>query len=156
MRLSEITKQKAIEKQIKRKRLEQKVILDNIPNLVWLKDQEGRFLSVNQPFANLTNKRKEEIIGKTDFEIWEKHQAQRHIQQDQEILNSGKQKLTEELLKLGQDHKWVETFKAPVFDENGVIIGTTGTTFDISARKKIAQQLEILQKDYQKNHTKFI
>ena len=150
LRLTEISKQKAIEKQIKRKRLEQKVILDNIPNLVWLKDQQGKFLSVNQPFANLTNKSKEEIIGKTDFEIWEKNQAQKQIKEDKEILSSGKQKLTEELLKLGENQKWVETFKAPVFDENGVIIGTTGTTSDISIRKKIAQQLEILQQDYNK------
>ncbi|MDX2304399.1 MAG: PAS domain-containing protein [Microscillaceae bacterium] len=148
LRLTEITKQKEIEKQIKRKRIEQKIILDNLPHLVWLKDQHGRFLSVNQPFAKLTNKRKEEIIGKTDFEVWEKKQAQEQIQQDQEIIKSGKQKLIEELIDLGKDQKWFETYKVPVYDENGNIIGTTGTTLDITHRKKIALQLESLQQDY--------
>ena len=49
--INDITEQKELESTILKTKTQQKAILDNIPHLAWLKDNEGRFISVNEPFA---------------------------------------------------------------------------------------------------------
>jgi PAS domain S-box-containing protein len=140
-RLTDITKRKVIENQIRRNRTQQKAILDNLPYMAWLKDQNGHFLSVNQPFAQLIDKSVEDIIGKTDTDIREKNVAEKHIKDDKEILRSGQKCYYEELVQQGSERKWFETYKTPIYDETGAIIGTTGISREITHRKREAQRL---------------
>ena len=117
-------------------------ILDNMPFMAWYKDAKGRFIAVNQPFADSCGKTKEEIIGKTDFDIWPYELALSYINDDLEVMTTKKKKSVEEPIDDQTGGIWFETFKSPVFDDNGKVIGTIGMSKDISERKHFQIQLE--------------
>ena len=117
--------------------LQQKAILNNIPDIAWLKDLDSRFVMVNEAFAKACGFKVEEIIGKTDLEIWPRDLAQSYRVDDQDVIHSKKRKCVEERLVNKEDgERWIETVKTPVFDDSGHVIGTTGIARNISQRKR--------------------
>jgi PAS domain S-box-containing protein len=117
-------------------------IIENQPGLVWLKDANGRFQKVNSKFLNACGVSDiSMLIGKTDFDIWPQELAEKYVKDDQKVMNSGKSYITEEVILDKDKYLWFETFKTPVFNENGKVIGTTGYSFDISERKTAEQEL---------------
>lgn len=67
-----------------------KAILNNIPDLAWIKDREGRFVAVNEPFARAGSREPEHIVGKSDFDIWPQHLAEAYRADDREVMTSGR------------------------------------------------------------------
>lgn len=117
-------------------------ILDNMPFMAWYKDCKGVFIAVNQPFANICGKTKEEIIGKTNFDIWPYELALKFLNDDLNVINTQQKKSVEEKIENIKSGTWFETFKSPVFDNNGKVIGIIGMVKDISMRKQFQIQLE--------------
>jgi len=96
----------------------QKAILDAIPDMVWLKDCEGRFLAMNDAFAKASGRTKNELIGRTDFDFWPRDLARRFLDDDIQVMRSGEKKIIEETLAhLTDEPVWIETVKAPVFTD---------------------------------------
>ncbi|MFA7705717.1 MAG: PAS domain S-box protein [Candidatus Omnitrophota bacterium] len=117
--------------------LQQKAILNNIPDMAWLKDIDGRFIVVNEAFARGCGFKADEIVGKTDLDIWPRDLAKNYRSDDLEVINSKKLKCIEErLVNKENGDTWIETVKTPIFDDQGKVIGTTGIARDISERKK--------------------
>ena len=117
--------------------LQQKAILNNIPDIAWLKDNESRFIAVNDAFAKACGFDANEIVGKTDLDIWPKDLAQSYRDDDREVMKSKKRKCIEErLMNKEGGETWIETVKTPVFDDQGNVTGTTGISRNISQRKK--------------------
>ncbi|MFH1116321.1 MAG: SpoIIE family protein phosphatase [Pseudomonadota bacterium] len=118
-------------------------ILDNIPDMAWLKDKEGRFLAVNEAFEKACGFSRERLLGKTDFDFWPQQVAERFRKDDEEVIRSGVRKRIEETLVREKPVKtWIETIKSPIFDGNGHVIGTTGISRDITDRKLAQACLE--------------
>ncbi|MFA5350885.1 MAG: PAS domain S-box protein [Candidatus Omnitrophota bacterium] len=116
---------------------QQKAILNNIPDIAWLKDIDGKFIVVNDAFAKACGFKAEEIAGKTDFDLWPKDLAESYRSDDRDVMRSKKRKCIEERLINKEDGEiWIETVKTPVFDDQGNVIGTTGIARNISQRKK--------------------
>ena len=116
----------------------QEAILDNIPDIAWLKDKESRFIGANAPFAKACGLASKDLIGKTDFDCWPKELAESYRADDAEVMRSGKRKIIEEPLHDKQGKvTWIETIKTPVFNEKGEVIGTTGIARDITVRNKL-------------------
>ncbi|MDQ5984817.1 MAG: hypothetical protein CSYNP_00515 [Syntrophus sp. SKADARSKE-3] len=124
-------------------------IIENQPGLVWLKDRQSRFLTVNQSFALSCGKQtSEELVGKTDQDIWPAALAEKYRRDDMMIMETGKPVIVEEPIYDGSNLRWFETFKTPVFDGQGNIIGTTGYARDISARKEAEEYLKQSEKKF--------
>jgi PAS domain S-box-containing protein len=119
-----------------------RAMLDNIPFLAWLKDADGRFESVNKAFADSCGYTVQSIIGKTDFDVWPEESASKYRADDLEVMRSGKRKEVEEFVIDKRGKVWHETFKAPVINEMGQVIGTTGMSRDITERKRQSEELE--------------
>jgi two-component system sensor histidine kinase UhpB len=116
-------------------------MLDNFPHLVWFKDPQGKFLVVNQPFAEAAGKaHPSELIGLSDFDIWPPELARGYVADDEEVMRTRQQKMVEEQLRLRGELRWVETFKSPVVDANGKLIGTTGLGRDITQRRQLQEE----------------
>jgi PAS domain S-box-containing protein len=116
-------------------------MLDNLPYLAWLKDPNGKFQMVNQPFAIASGKaRPADLIGLDDFDIWPHELAARYVADDQEVMQTRQQKLVEEQLSDRGQLRWVETFKSPVFDSAGKVIGSTGLAHDITQRRQLQEE----------------
>jgi PAS domain S-box-containing protein len=139
----EISEKKLAERKLQQTLIRQNAILDNIPDMAWLKDTEGNFLAVNGPFAKARGIDREELVGKTDFDFWPKELAQRYRDDDEQVMKSGQRKSIEETLvhTEGRD-VWIETIKSPIYDENGEVMGTTGISRDITERKHSAEDLK--------------
>ncbi len=121
-----------------------RAMLDNIPYLAWLKDKEGRFIAINQAFLKTTGRADmQEVLGKTDYDLWPKELASKYRSDDFEVIQSRRQKLVEEpSFDNGREH-WVETFKTPILGKDGELIGTTGFARDISQRRQEESTLRL-------------
>ena len=106
---------------------------------------EGRFIAVNQSFFKTTGQNNiQDVLGKTDLDLWPEALANKYRADDAQVISARKQKLTEEMsINKGKMH-WVETFKAPVVDIHGNLLGTTGFAQDITARKEAEEKVRHL------------
>lgn len=142
--VQDITRQKKAEEKLEATLLQQKAILNNIPDMAWLKDLDSRYIAVNEQFLQISGLRREDVIGKTDFDIWEEDFAALYRKDDIEVMNSGLRKTVEETQKDNNGREyWVETTKTPIRNESGEVIGTTGIAREITQRKKTEQSEQI-------------
>ncbi|MDD3706420.1 MAG: PAS domain S-box protein, partial [Clostridiaceae bacterium] len=118
-----------------------KEILDKLPYMMWIKDINGIFRFVNNLFAKSCGKTYEYIIGKTDFDVWEHNLASQYFNDDKEVLKSGKEKRFEEEILSIDTIKWFDTYKSPIFNSKGEVVGTIGTSMDITDRKELERKL---------------
>ncbi|MGM9486858.1 ATP-binding protein [Ideonella sp. YS5] len=112
-----------------------RTLIDMLPMWAWFKDTEGRFLAVNQAAAQTRGKSPDELVGKSDHDVSPREQADAYRADDLEVMSSRRQKTLEEAHSLPGGTLWLETFKAPVLDEDGTVLGTVGVARDISERK---------------------
>ena len=139
----DITERKQIAFEQQQREQYQRALLDNFPFAVWLKNTESRFLAVNQGFVQLFGQRNaDELIGKNDFDIAPADLAENYRTDDQAVLASGNKKsVEEEIIDADGTRKWFETYKAPVFDGTGSVVGTVGFARDITEYRAAAQSL---------------
>lgn len=116
-------------------------ILDNMPFLAWLKDEKGRYLQVNKEFEETYNIKSCEIVGKTDYEVSQTEESRKYMEDDFEVMKSGKQKYDEILKKFNNKPHWIELIKTPIFDCNNEVIGITGIARDVTERKEMETEL---------------
>jgi diguanylate cyclase (GGDEF)-like protein/PAS domain S-box-containing protein len=122
----------------------QRALLDNFPSMVWLKDEQSRYLAVNAPFAqNYGWSSVDEQIGKSDFDITTRELAEASLAEDMKIMNSGEKICTEQRVEVHGKERWFETYKSPVIVDSQ-LIGTVGLTRDISQRKAMEAELRSL------------
>ncbi|MHB8835637.1 MAG: PAS domain-containing sensor histidine kinase [Candidatus Methylomirabilia bacterium] len=147
--MSVITQQEQAEKILHDLALQQEAILNNIPDIAWLKDDQGRFLVANAPFGRACGVAPADLIGQTDFDIWPRQLAERYRADDAEVMRSHTHKIVEEPLadKEGKT-AWIETIKTPIIDEQGRVVGTTGIARDITARKQAETALQASEKKF--------
>jgi diguanylate cyclase (GGDEF)-like protein/PAS domain S-box-containing protein len=121
--------------ELKKMEVQMETLLDSLPYIAWLKDTEGKFLAVNKLFAQSVSMRKEEIIGKNDFDIYAHDLAKKYFDDDLAVIRQKKEKII-----LGQigldDTNLYETYKAPVINMSGDVIGTAGYAKDITESSK--------------------
>ncbi len=142
--IQNITERKQKEEALRQREHQQKAILNNIPDIAWLKDSESRFIAVNGSFGEACGMKPEELVGKTDLDIWPESLAIRYRADDREVINSGRRKqVVEPLEGPASRQTWIETIKTPVYDEEGNIIGTTGIARDITERRKVEEELRV-------------
>jgi PAS domain S-box-containing protein len=137
------------EAQILDARAQAQALLDNIPHMAWMKNTHGVFVAVNEAFAHACGHGKSDILGKTDREIWPLEHAERYMDDDVRVMASGAQFLVEEMIADGGDAKWFETFKTPIRDARGVVVGTVGLARDITDKKQAEQQQRQLERRMQ-------
>jgi len=136
--VKDITERKESQENLQRIFMQQSAILNNIPDMAWLKDKNGSYIAVNEQFAKIAGMKIDEIVGKNDFEVWQSSYATSYTRDDLEVMQSGQRKHVEEFQTDSTGRKyWVETTKTPIMDEQGDVIGTTGIARDISDRKRV-------------------
>jgi PAS domain S-box-containing protein len=119
-------------------------ILENIPNMVFVKDvNELRFMRFNKAGEELLGYSSKDLIGKNDYDFFPREQADFFIAKDKEVIEQGKLlDVPEELITtLNKGSRWLHTKKIPVKDNNGKPLFMVGISDDITDRKISEQAL---------------
>ncbi|WP_067046689.1 sensor histidine kinase [Methanofollis ethanolicus] len=147
--IADITRQVELQEDLRQRELQQKAILDNIPDIAWLKDGDGRFVAVNRAFETSTGRAAGEVIGKTDAAVWPPDIAAKHQAEDEMVMTSGRRiSIVEPLRRADGSERWVETIKTPVADGAGRAAGTAGISRDITDRKVMEAALRESEERY--------
>lgn len=121
-------------------------LMDNLPDLVWLKDPDGVYLDCNPRFESLCGAGVEEIRGKTDYDFTERAAAARYRDDDLKAAESRKPIFLEEWVTYASSGQraLLETIKTPLYDEAGRLTGVLGVGRDITVRRQLEQRFRML------------
>jgi len=131
-----------------------RTLVESIPDLVWLKDPDGVYLSCNQAFERLFGASESEIIGKTDFDFLEPEQANFFRRHDRLAMEAGAPRTNEETLTfaVGGYQGHFETIKSPLHDSDGRVIGVLGIARDITQRQQTEKDLRESEERFRSLH----
>jgi len=121
-------------------------ILDAIPDFVSLQGHQSVYRSVNKAFCKIVGKKEDEIVGKTDFDLFPRKQAQIYHQENLAIYNTGKPLFKEDKISSSKGEKWLHVVKIPVFEADGNVAGLLCSGRDITELKRVQEQLTQAQK----------
>jgi PAS domain S-box-containing protein len=141
--LSEI---KSAEKFLEKQQKLLKTILDASPEYVYLQDPHSVYLAANKAFCQLLEKQEQEIIGKTDFDLFDTDSARQHIAENQRIIKTGRPMEKQEEVVTAGGKQWFHVVKIPVRDPEGKITGVLRSARDITELKEIQARLIQSQK----------
>ncbi|WP_207423724.1 PAS domain-containing sensor histidine kinase [Desertivirga brevis] len=147
----DISNRVAMEETLQKKEAMLSHVLNSIPQAIFWKDLESRYLGCNTVFAAAAGfSTVDEIVGKTDYELpWNKEEADKYRDDDAQVIASGEAKIhfIETQTQSSGDTLWVDTTKLPLTDINGNVYGILGIYEDISERKKDEEERERMTQD---------
>lgn len=142
-----------LEPQVKDSQQLLQAVFDAVPQRLFWKDKNFRYLGCNKIFAlDAGLESPEQIIGKDDFELSWKESAYLYREDDRTVLETGISRINYEESQVQENgnNLWLRTSKIPLRDQMGKIIGVFGSYEDISDRKHAQQQIKIT-KDFLEN-----
>lgn len=124
-------------------------IINTIPDVIFYKDINSRYLGGNKVFANNINMPNGEFVGKTDIEIHPKSpEAKKFADVDKEIMKSKKNEVNFNKLYINGEESLWECTKAPIINEHNKVCGLVGVSRDVTERKRLEEKLrELSYKD---------
>ena len=134
----DITERVKAEKKENDQTAQLKAFMNAIPDLVWIKDPDGKYISCNKEFEKLYGTAEEHIVGRSDFDFVPEEVATFSRQKDLEAIKAGAPIKNEETLNYADGSKIqaiFETTKTPVYDPNKNVLGVLGVARDITERK---------------------
>ena len=140
----DITEQIIAEKELSRERDLLKTIIDNVPDLIYVKDRAGRFVTANASLLKLLGLTDPSaILGKTDYDFSPPEMACHYVTDDQNVMRSGEPLVDREETHQGEkgEELWLLTTKVPLYNSKRDIIGVVGIAHDITNRKRADRDL---------------
>ncbi|WNG26232.1 AAA family ATPase [Cystobacter fuscus] len=135
--VSDVTDIKEAEETLRRSQHQLQSIIDNTPALVSIKDTQGRFLLVNRRFESLLGVKAEQLIGKSDDEVFPKEQAEQFRAHDLDVLEAGRPLEWEEVVLQGDGPHTYLSVKFPLADAAETPHALCGISTDITERKRM-------------------
>ncbi|MBI3284831.1 MAG: EAL domain-containing protein [Burkholderiales bacterium] len=138
--LSEVLQRALSRAELNRRLLDS--VISGTPDVVYVKDVDGRYLLVNQAAINASGKTADEILGHNDIALFPAETAQRLMAKDREVLAAGTaQTYEQELTTVDGRCLVLQVSKGPIFDKAGQVAGLFGIAREISERKLAEQKL---------------
>lgn len=108
-----------------------------MPGDIYLKDLSGKYVACSDFMLSESKLKIENVVGKTDFDMFPEDVAKRLIANDCEVIRSGNKLVTEEMVDFGTEKRYFQVVKVPLKDKAGRVIGVLGNSLDLNARKSV-------------------
>lgn len=116
--------------------------INSMPNLVWYKDKNGIHEKVNDSFCKTVGKTKEQVQGQGHAYIWDVEQDDPAcIESERNVMEQRKTCVSDEIIQTGEGTRVLETYKSPLYDLDGSVMGTVGVAIDVTKERSYAQEL---------------
>lgn len=118
-------------------------LIDSMPEMVWFKQLDGEHLKVNTYFCGIVDKPREDVVGKFHNYIWsvppeDWEKAELTCQEsDNAAIQAGKTMRCDENVSTHGEIRLFDTYKTPIFDEDGTILGTSGFAHDVTLEREL-------------------
>lgn len=148
--IEDITARKTTEMELAKERRLLNSLLNSVPDTIYFKDLNSKFTKVNESMLKKHNfYSEEEVLGKTDFDLFAIEHAQEAFDDEQKIINTNKPIVGKIEKETWGENKftWVSTNKLPLYDEDGNIVGTFGITRDITELMQATAKIESMNKE---------
>ncbi len=120
--------------------------IDHIPNLVWYKDKNGIHEKVNESFCQTVRKTKQQVQGRGHAYIWDVEQDDPAcIESENKVMSEKRTFISGEIIDTGEGKRTLTTYKSPLYDLDGSVMGTVGVAIDVTQER--AYEEEILQQN---------
>jgi PAS domain S-box-containing protein len=142
---SEVNERIRAEETLSEERKVLRALIDNVPDFMYVKDAESRFVVANAALArSMGVKSSEELLHKTDFDFYPKELADAYYRDEQNVIRTKEPLFNREEEGFGADGNsiWVLTTKVPLFDKNGQVTGVAGVGRDITHLKKTQEEMQ--------------
>jgi two-component system, sensor histidine kinase and response regulator len=119
-----------------------KSLVESLPLHMFRKNLEGRLVYANQNYINEIGQPWEELQGKTDYDLFPRHLAEKYRRDDARVISS--RRVFEDVEEHRQPHGetiYVQILKSPVYDAHGNVVGIQGMFWDVSARRRAEEAL---------------
>ncbi len=124
--------------------------IDSIPDLVWFKDEKGSHLNVNDSFCKAVEKTKRQIYKRGHYYIWDIPQEEYEkgeyvcLESEDIVMEARKTCIFDEKVKTKGGMREFKTYKSPLIDIDGTIIGTCGIAHDVTDLHNINSELNVI------------
>jgi len=139
----ELDERKRTEDALRESEERNRTLLASLPQRVFFKDRNSVFITVNSLFASDFGQRPEELMGKSDADLFPAEFAEKYRADDQEVMEGRAVRVLEEENVVDGEVRIVEVVKAPVIDDSGDVIGVLGLFTDITARKQAERAIKV-------------
>ncbi|MBP2637423.1 MAG: pdeB [Firmicutes bacterium] len=127
-------------------------LINNMPDLIWFKRLDGIHVKVNNEFCHTVGKAKQDIEGHDHYHIWnidkEEYENSEYVCLDTDsiVIASKTPGVFDEKVEGRRGLRQLKTYKTPIFDDNGELIGTVGAAQDVTELKNMDAELEVILK----------
>jgi len=140
--VEDITERKRAEQAVRDSEVLYHSLVESLPQNIFRKDRAGRFTFGNARFCAELRRPLEEIIGKTDFDLFPKELAEKYQRDDQSVMETGAPFETVEEHRTPDRGKiYVQVIKTPMYDALGNVLGVQGMFWDVTERRKMEEAL---------------
>lgn len=121
--------------------------INSVPHLIWYKDKEGAHMKVNEAFCKAVNKTMEQIKGRGHYYIWDIDPDEYAkgeficMESEYEVMDKRETCIFDETVKIGDSMRELKTYKSPLFDLDGSVMGTVGVAIDVTQEKLYEQMM---------------
>jgi diguanylate cyclase (GGDEF)-like protein/PAS domain S-box-containing protein len=122
-----------------------RALLDSIPDSAWLKDRDGNLIALNETYAIACGLSVAEVLSRNTRDLWPLEETRLFEEQEQEVIACGHMRRYEYPIHLhdGRLRYW-ETFRTPVYDEAGNLVGTAGIARDVTERRAADEERRLV------------
>ncbi|MCM1127389.1 MAG: sensor domain-containing diguanylate cyclase [Lachnospiraceae bacterium] len=120
--------------------------INGVPHLIWYKDKDGVHKKVNESFCQAVNKTMEQVEGRGHYYIWDIEPDEYAkgeficMESEFEVMNKKETCIFDETVKIRDEMRQLKTYKSPLFDLDGSVMGTVGVATDIT-QERIYEQM---------------